>query len=163
MAIIQDKMARPEGDDINAETVKENIKMPPELQNAYEKVVIAGMKVMFSKQSHKLMLEELQKEGPLSEKLGKGIAGLMLLLVKQSNNTMPPEVIIPAGVNLLSQAADFIRKTKLENITNSVVCYAMETMITTLLDKFDVDSEKMKHMTDQSSTRKISSGMGLCS
>jgi hypothetical protein len=57
--LIQDKMARPEGDDLDTETIKENIKMPPELQEAYERVVIAGMKVMFSKESHKLMLDEL--------------------------------------------------------------------------------------------------------
>lgn len=160
MAIIQDKMARPQGDDINADTVKENIKMPPELQNAYERVVIAGMKVMFSKESHKLMLEELQKEGPLGEKLGKGIAGLMLLLVKQSNGTMPLEVVIPAGVNLLSRAADFIRKTNLEKITNADIGDAMEIMVTTILDKFDVNTEKMKQMLDQYSNENIPTEMG---
>jgi len=160
MAIIQDKMARPEGEDLDTEAIKENIKMPPELQEAYERVVIAGMKVMFSKQSHKLMLDELQKEGPMGQKLGMGIAGLMLLLVKESNGTIPPEVIIPAGINLLSRAADFIRKSKIEKITNGDIGDAMEVFISTILEKFGVDPAKMTDMLNQYSNENIPSEMG---
>jgi hypothetical protein len=158
--LIQDKMARPEGDDIDTETIKKNISMPPELQEAYERVVIAGMKVMFSKESHKLMLDELQKEGPLGQKLGMGIAGLMLLLIKESNGTIPPEVIIPAGINLLTRAADFIRKSKIEKITNADIGDAMEVMISTILEKFNVDTEQMNQMLNQYSDENIPSEMG---
>jgi hypothetical protein len=160
MAIIQNKMARPEGDDITTDSIKNDIKMPPQLQEAYERVVIAGMKVMFSKKSHKLMLDELKKEGLISEKLGKSIAGLMLLLFKQSNKTMPPEVIIPAGVNLLTRAADFIRKTNVEKITNADIGDAMELMITTILNTFGVSPEKMSQMVNQYSNENIPNGMG---
>ena len=158
--LIQDKMARPEGDDIDTETIKKNINMPPELQEAYERVVIAGMKVMFSKESHKLMLDELQKEGPLGQKLGMGIAGLMLLLFKESNQTIPPEVIIPAGVNLLSRAADFIRKSEIEKITNADIGDAMEVMISTILQKFGVGPEQMAQMLNQYSNENIPAEMG---
>jgi len=160
MAIIQDKMARPEGDDLDTETIKKNINMPPELQEAYERVVIAGMKVMFSKESHKLMLDEFQKEGPLGEKLGKGIAGLMLLLVKESNGTIPPEVIVPAGINLISRAADFIRKSKLEKITNADIGDAIEIFTSTILEKFGVDPAKMADMLNQYSNENIPAEMG---
>ena len=158
--LIQDKMARPDGEDLDTEAIKENIKMPPELQEAYERVVIAGMKVMFSKESHKLMLDELQKEGPVGQKLGMGIAGLMLLLVKESNNTIPPEVIIPAGVNLLSRAADFIRKSEIEKITNADNGDAMEVMISTILQKFGVEPEQMAEMLNQYSDENIPAEMG---
>jgi len=160
MAIIQDKMARPEGEDLDTEAIKENIKMPPELQEAYERVVIAGMKVMFSKQSHKLMLDELQKEGPMGQKLGMGIAGLMLLLIKESNGTIPPEVVVPAGINLLTRAADFIRKSKIEKITNGDIGDAMEVFISTILEKFGVDPAKMTDMLNQYSNENIPSEMG---
>jgi hypothetical protein len=158
--LIQDNMARPEGDDIGAETIKENIKMPPEFQEAYERVVIAGMKVMFSKESHKLMLDELQKEGPVGQKLGMGIAGLMLLLFKESNQTLPPEVILPAGIELLMQAADFIRNTKMEKITNADIGEAMEVMISTILQKFGVEPEQMAEMLNQYSNENIPTEMG---
>jgi hypothetical protein len=160
MAIIQDKMGRPEGEDLDTQAIKDNIKMPPELQEAYERVVIAGMKVMFSKESHKLMLDELQKEGPMGQKLGTGIAGLMLLLVKESNGTLPPEVIVPAGINLLTRAADFIRKSKIEKITNGDIGEAMEVFISTILEKFGVDPAKMADMLNQYSNENIPDEMG---
>jgi len=160
MAILQDQMARPEGDDLNSKTVSENIKVPAEFQEAYERVVIAGMKVMFSKETHKLMLDELQKEGSVGEKLGKGIAGLMLLLVTKSNNTIPPQIIIPAGVNLISQAGDFMRKSKLENITNADIADAMEIMISAVLDKFGVSPDKINEMVNQYSNENIPKEMG---
>jgi hypothetical protein len=160
MAIIQDKMGRPEGEDLDTEAIKDNIKMPPELQEAYERVVIAGMKVMFSKESHKLMLDELQKEGPVGQKLGTGIAGLMLLLIKESNGTIPPEVVVPAGINLLTRAADFIRKSKIEKITNGDIGDAMEVFISTVLEKFGVDPAKMADMLNQYSNENIPDEMG---
>lgn len=158
--LIQENMARPEGDDIDTETIKNNIQMPPELQEAYDRVVIAGMKVMFSKESHKLMLDELQKEGPIAQKLGMGIAGLMLLLFKESNETIPPQVIIPAGVNLLSRAADFIRKSGIDTITNTDIGDATELMISTILQKFGVSPEQMEQMLNQYSNENIPAEMG---
>jgi hypothetical protein len=158
--LIQENMARPEGDDLDTETIKNNIQMPPELQEAYDRVVIAGMKVMFSKESHKLMLDELQKEGPIAQKLGMGIAGLMLLLFKESNETIPPQVIIPAGVNLLSRAADFIRKSGIDSITNADIGNAMELMISTILQKFGVSPEQMEQMLNQYSNENIPAEMG---
>lgn len=158
--LIQENMARPEGDDLDTETIKNNIQMPPELQEAYDRVVIAGMKVMFSKESHKLMLDELQKEGPIAQKLGMGIAGLMLLLFKESNETIPPQVIIPAGVNLLSRAADFIRKSGIDSITNADIGDAMELMISTILQKFGVSPDQMEQMLNQYSNENIPAEMG---
>lgn len=153
--LIQDEMARPEGDDLTKESVEENIKMPPELQEAYERVVIAGMKVMFSKESHKFMLKELQREGPMDQRLGKGIAGLMLLLVKESNNTIPPEVIIPAGMKLMMEAVDFMRETGLGQPTNAEIGGGMQIMISTILEKFGIAPDKMEQMLNQYSNENI--------
>lgn len=153
--LIQDEMGRPEGDDLTKESVEENIKMPPELQEAYERVVIAGMKVMFSKESHKFMLKELQREGPMDQRLGKGIAGLMLLLVKESNNTIPPEVIIPAGMKLMMEAVDFMRETGLGQPTNAEIGGGMQIMISTILEKFGIAPDKMEQMLNQYSNENI--------
>ena len=153
--LIQDEMGRPEGDDLTKESVEENIKMPPELQEAYERVVIAGMKVMFSKESHKVMLKELQREGPMDQRLGKGIAGLMLLLVKESNNTIPPEVIIPAGMKLMMEAVDFMRETDLGQPTNAEIGGGMQIMISTILEKFGIAPDKMEQMLNQYSNENI--------
>jgi hypothetical protein len=148
-------MARPEGDDLSTKTVTDNIKMPPDLQKAYDRVVIAGMKVMFSKESHRVMLQEIQRPGPLDQRLGKGIAGLMLMLFKESNGSIPPNVIIPAGVKLLMEAVDFLRDSGLEKPTNSDIGNGMEIMISTILEKFGVAPDKMAQMLNQFSNENI--------
>lgn len=146
--IIQQNMARPEGEDLTPEAIKENIKMPPELQEAYERVVVAGMKVMFSKETHRIMLKEMQRPGPVAERLGRGIAGLMLLLVKESNSTMPPQVILPAGMELMMQAVDFMRKTGMAKIANKDIGDAMQIFINTIFEKFGVDPAKFEQMVN---------------
>lgn len=144
--MIQQNMARPEGKELTLDSVKKSIKMPPELQEAYERVVIAGMKVMFSKETHRIMLKELQKQGPVGDRLGKGIAGLMLLLFKESNNTMPPQVIIPAGMELMMQAVDFMRETKTTEVTNQDIGQGVQVMIATIAEKFGVDPARLEQM-----------------
>jgi hypothetical protein len=147
--MIQDNMGRPQGDDLSAEAVSNNIKMPPELQEAYDRVVIAGMKVMFSDESHKMMLQFMDEEGPADEKLGKGIAGLMLILFKESNETIPPQVIIPAAVQLLMRAAEFAKQSGMGEISNKDIAGGIELMIAIILEKFGVDPSQFKQMLDQ--------------
>jgi hypothetical protein len=147
--LIQEKMARPEGDELTPEAVKNGIKIPPDMQEAYDRVVVAGMKIMFSKETHGVMLKEMQKEGPVAQRLGQGVAGLMLVMVKESNETMPPQIIIPAGVELLMQAVDFMKKTDLANPTNEEIGQAIQIMITTIMEKFGVDPAKFEQMLNQ--------------
>ena len=147
--MIQQNMGRPEGDELTLENVKKNIKVPPELQEAYERVVIGGMKVMFSKESHQVMLKEMQGQGPVAQRLGQGIAGLMLLLFKESNETIPPEVIIPAGIELLMQAVDFVRETGMGEITNKDIGDAMEIMMRMILEKFGMKPEQFEQVFNQ--------------
>lgn len=147
--MIQENMKRPEGKELTLENVKKTIEIPPELQEAYDRVVVAGMKVMFSKETHRIMLKEMQKGGPASERLGQGIAGLILTLFKESNETMPPQVMIPAGVELMMQAVDFIRKTGMEEITNEDIGGAMEIMIRTILQAFGMKPEQFEQMLNQ--------------
>jgi hypothetical protein len=147
--MIEQNMARPEGDELTPESVSEGINVPPELQEAYERVVIAGMKVMFDQATHNLMLKELQKGGPLGQRLGMGVAGLLLLLFKESNETMPPQIIIPAGVELLMQAVDFLRKTEMEQVTNKDIGDGIEVMITVVLGKFGVAPDQLEQMLNQ--------------
>ena len=53
----------------------------------------------------------------------------MLLLYRESQETMPPSLIVPAGVCLLGEAADFLRKGKIEPINNNVIAEAIQVFI----------------------------------
>lgn len=148
--LIQREQA-PEGrDDLDPEKVKQGIQVPAEFQQAYQRVVAAGMQMMFSKESNKAAIDSMMRvEGDIAQKLGKGIAGLLGLIVKETNNTVPPQVLIPAGVELLIQAADFLRKTRMADINNQVIGNAMEVMVTTVLQAAKLDVQKIAGFIEQ--------------
>lgn len=127
----------------------DGINVPPELQEAYERVVLAGMKIMFSEKGNKLVMDQLDEEGPIADKLGKGVAGLLLQLYKMSNQSLPLEVIIPAGIKLIGEAADFAMRASDQEISKADIAKAMEILIMVLLQKFGVDPEQFDAMLNQ--------------
>lgn len=129
--------------EITPQSVRAGMHMPPSLAPAYEKIVAAGMKVMFDPKTHGQMLQLMQEPGPLEQKLGTGIAGLMLLLYTQSNRTMPPQLIIPAGIELLLHAVDFLKKSG-QDVPNEVVAEGIALMVQTLMQKFGLDPAKLQ-------------------
>jgi len=123
--------------------------IPTNFQEAFGRVVTAGMRVMFSEETHQFMIDELNQEGDLTQKIGEAIAGLMLLLYEKSNKTMPLEVVVPAGVYLLGQGGDFLEKVTGEEITPDVVAGAMQVMIETIATKFGIDPQKILQASEE--------------
>lgn len=123
--------------------------VPKNLQEAFARVVQAGMKVMFSEQTHELLLQQLNQEGEIGDNIGQGMAGMMLLLYQKSNQTMPPEIIVPAGVFLMMQGADFLEKVTQQDLTPAILAQAMQVMIDTLLDKFGVQKDQFYSAVDK--------------
>lgn len=128
---------------MNLKDIEGQIKLPPELQNAYERVVAAGMKVLFSKETHKFMLDQLQAPGSNAEKLGQGIAKVMVFMFNESNGTMPQEVIVPAAMLLLLKAADFVNQSGKGKITDEEIGQAMEILIDSLFEGFGADRAEL--------------------
>jgi hypothetical protein len=96
-----------------AQKIEENINQKiGQDKSAMDRVVAAGMKVMFSQQTHKYMTEILDKPGELGDKLALGIIDLMQLLFVQSKGAIPPQVIIPAATILFLRAGEFVEKTE---------------------------------------------------
>jgi hypothetical protein len=117
--------------------------VPPEMQEAFARVVKAGMKVMFSEETHDMMMEQLAADGDMEQVLGEGIAGLMLLLFQKSNKTMPPEVLVPAGIYLLSEAADFTEKIMQDKVPPDVMAGAIQVMTGIIFEKMGVPKDKL--------------------
>lgn len=87
---------------------RDSIKVPAELQDAYDRLVLAGMKMLFDKQSSINIDEAFDRDNgkDIGKKMSDGIVALMQILFKQSKG-MPAEVIIPAATNLLTQVVEY--------------------------------------------------------
>jgi len=131
-----------------AEDISGNI--PKEFQEAFARVVKAGMKVIFSEETHEDIIQMLNKsEGDIGEMLGSQIASLMAMLYQKSNQTMPGEVIVPAGTYLLAQAAEFLETVTEEEMAPEIIAQAMQTMIDSLMRGFGVDPQQFGQISEQ--------------
>ena len=142
-------VAQPESQNLSPEVIQQNIQMPPELQEAYERVVLAGMKALFSEGSNREMLRRLEGKGPIGLRLGKGISTLLLLLYSESNKTLPQAVIIPAGTYLIAQAADFLNQSGIEKLSNTDIGEALATFVEATIQGFGGNLQKMYGLLDQ--------------
>ena len=83
------KAATPVGK-ITEQSVTAQLHLTPQQAQQMQRIVLAGKKVLFSKESHHLMLKELDGPGTISQKIGQGVAGLIGLLWQESKNSLPP-------------------------------------------------------------------------
>ena len=118
-----------QGGIIDTKQIEAGIEVPPNLKPMYDKIVLSGMRIMFSKESHKLFIDQLQKEGPLAKKIADGITGLMYLMWTESNKSIPPQLIIPATTALTLRAFDYVQQTGDPEATKEVLGQSLEGAI----------------------------------
>lgn len=127
---------------ISPDSIRSQLHLNGNQGDQLDRIVLAGKKVMFSQQSHKLMLDQLQGPGTMGQKLGQGVAGLLALLWQESKNSLPPNLIIPAGMVLVAVAADFLRQAG-QDVSDQDIAQGIEAMTTALLHATGVDADKV--------------------
>ncbi len=89
---------------------------------AFEKVVTAGMKLMYDENTFEIFKRWLmRKDRPVPQRLAAEAAGLMKMLFEKSNGTMPQEVIAPAAAMLLMEMGKFVTEAGIEQVTSAQV------------------------------------------
>ena len=129
--------------ELNPQAVRENMQVPPELEEALDRIIVAGKRVMFSDETAGMVEQALAGEGPIEDKLAEAITGLMGLLWEQSNQTMPPMLIIPAGLVLLAEAVDFLTGAG-EQVSTEQYGTAIERTVNQILGMFGADEQMLE-------------------
>lgn len=139
---VEQAPAESTGSETSGAALRKKMEVPGPLGEQLDKVVLAGMKIMFDQKTHHLMAQELDRDGDTAEKLGMGVAGLMGLLMEQSQRSIPPQLLIPAGVVLMGHAADFVRKSG-DDVTDEEFGEAVEVFLDTIMGQAGIDSNKV--------------------
>lgn len=119
--------------------------IPPNLRDAFERVILAGMKVMYSPETADMVEEVMSGPGEVWKKLGEGVAGLMMLLDKQSGKGIPQDIIIPAAIELVHEAADHLNKTGQE-VSEEDVKTATQYVAVLIAKKFGANDQQIMGM-----------------
>lgn len=118
-------------------------------KSAYDKIVLAGMKVMFSKETHGPLMQGLQESEDKLKTAIEGVIGLLGILYKESRNTMPVGPMILAGQSLMMEALDFMEQGGMVEVTPDMLAQATQSYIETLLPKLGVTPDRMQALMSQ--------------
>lgn len=122
--------------------------MDPKQADAYDRVTAAGMKMMYSPDNaemiHGLIMDE---KVPVANKLGEGVANLLVMMDNQGNGSIPKEVLVPAGVTLLFEAADYLFEVGVE-YTEDDLAKALELMIDGVFVGYGIDPKQIDKVVD---------------
>ena len=86
------------------------IPVSPKMRDTVDRIVAAGMKVMYSPEMADEREQAVSGSGPVAQALAESITGLTLILDQKSQGGIPIEAIFPAAMELLSDAAEMFIK-----------------------------------------------------
>lgn len=129
--------------DVDAIIQRASANVPPQLKPMFDKVVLSGMRIMFDQQSHGMMVEALDKPGPMAKRISDGIIQLMYLMWKQSNHTIPPQLMVPAALVLTLRVFQYLQEAKDPQATPQVLGDATHQAVQGILDRFGATEDKL--------------------
>lgn len=125
--------------------IKEQMK-PEEVKNL-DRVLDEGNKLLFGKDTHYQLMDGLKDSQDIPGDLGNGAFTLLMMLYKGGGYTMPPELMMPTGVILLSRACAFLSQSGMIPVTDDDYEEAMHVYTVKLHSTLD---PSFKQRMDQS-------------
>ena len=114
--------------------------VPPQLQGAFERVIIAGHRLLYSKEMKPIVDKQLATESPAENKIAEGAVAIMLMLIQKSKPKMPQEVVVPGVVELVFEIEDFlVQGGVIEPLTEDQKKFSLQIAIGMMLKKLGAD------------------------
>lgn len=129
-------------DALSPQAVLAKMHVNPQQKQQLERIIAAGMKVLFDPTTHKLMLDKMNEPGPIEQKIGEGILNLLSTLWQESKQSLPPQLLIPAGLVLVAHVCDFMNKSG-SPVTPKQQGDASEIMVNSMLKWGGIDPDKV--------------------
>ena len=107
MALMQKAAAqKPAGASFKKPDVSQFV--PQAMHDTFQRVVAAGMKIMYSPDMKDEMDAAMQSQDPIPKKIADNTTGLLLTLDQQTKGGIPAGALFPAAVELAAEAADVL-------------------------------------------------------
>jgi len=122
----------------------------PEEQDFYERIVLAGDKIIFgNEKARTAIVEKLKVDAKEPAKaLADATALLMIQLDEQTGGTIPEAVVLPAATELLEHVAELADSLELFPIDDAVANHAGQLMVGNLAEAYGMSPEDMQAMVD---------------
>jgi hypothetical protein len=117
----------------------------PAEQDAYNRVVTAGIKILYDKSTHDGIVNMLRSGDP-ADALAKTVSTIMVQLDEKSGGKIPETVILPAAAELLDETAKLATAAKIFQADQKTLAVAMQKLVADLGEKYGVNPDQIKSL-----------------
>lgn len=142
-------------------------KTPPDFQSALERVVQAGMTIMYSPKLAGQLRERIASVKDPAQDAGQGAARMVSNLYQQSGKKMPTEVIVPAGMIFAYEWLDLLSKAGKIEVTPDLIADTTQAVGDSILPLFQLpggqgslDKQKLAALIQQAKTQQGGAQVG---
>ena len=143
---------------ISADSFRKQMAIPKRLQRAYDAGVRNGLLILFSRGAREEAITMLERSNDIAQAMTDGVFSTVVLLHKQSNGTMPPEIMIPVGMELIGHCFEVAQQAGIE-VDQNDVAEAMGRFVEAMLKAVGVDPQKMQQMVSSMDSGQAAPGV----
>lgn len=136
-------------EDMKAMSANLNGNVPKQYKEAYNRVVVAGMELLFGEKSNGMIEKSLAEGGDLGQKIGEGISAIIELIKRQAKGAVPGEILIPAGIELVLQVSKYLNDSGQAEVDMNVYGKALEVLVYDTLARNGAPPEQFDAYLDQ--------------
>lgn len=128
-------------------------------QGAYEKVVLAGAKVLYDDQTHDAIMQTLQagKDNP-ARALSNVVSNIITQLNEKAGGKIPQQVILPAASELLSMVTELAEASGLFQPDDKITDSAYMGIVKSMIEKYPPPPEDVNNFLNSLNEEDIQKG-----
>lgn len=120
-------------------------KLTPQTKEAYDRIVIAGMKVALEPGPNNFAAGLMRQEDPVSA-AAIGAINLVLMMSKQSKGKMPDDAMVYAAFTMMLLALDFADRTGLVKVGEQELVKAQHVFTNQWFKAVNVSPDRLQQM-----------------
>lgn len=125
--------------------------VPQENKDEFNRVVLAGKKIMFDAKFHanmEIVKNPASRQNPV-ETISTGVTGLLWMLYLKSNKTLQPMSLIMAGAIFMAEVYDFAERAYQIPVTNENVAETWKLTCSKIFMKLGVTPEQLHQAVEK--------------
>lgn len=124
-------------------------KVPAKLQQALARVLQAGMTILYSPQLKTQLQQRIMGSSDPVKDASAGAVRLVSELYRQSNKTMPTDLVVPAAMIFAFEYLDLVAKAGKAQITPDMIAKTTTAVGDAVLPMFGVTKAKLAAMIEK--------------
>lgn len=122
--------------------------IPPEMKDVVDRVVAAGVKIMYSPQMREQVRGAIESNQPTPQKLAENTTGLLLTLDQQTPSGIPAGALFPVGIELLGESSEVLQSAG-QDVTQEDFNQAARMMFVLIGQKLGGSPEQIMGAAEQ--------------